>query len=127
MDLKNKLKNLMITEHRDESLRLVYNQKLYDFAGNHIGCSDNIDLFSSDLTSPNDAIYDIMRIFEPIGLDDFILILANNNKMEKFTSDNINEFCYLKPIWERKRKTMTVSQIEKELGYSIEIVSEEDV
>jgi hypothetical protein len=62
-----------------------------------------------------DRCYDIKEVYSPLYYAWTLLSVNNKNFIDKFTK-----------VWERPRKKMTKAEIEKELGYEIEIVESED-
>jgi len=133
MSLKEKyLKNYRIVETREGNFYLVVRDADCPFRDGGVdllsGVNNGagfmlIESFSDDLTTPDfcyeKSRYDIIAVYKII-----------NNLIHKIFNDNGEiDKSQLSLIWRREpsRKTMTVSQIEKELGYPIEIISEEDV
>jgi hypothetical protein len=101
---KANLQSGMVVECRGGDRLLVLGDKLicdkYWFS---------LGQFANDLSSSSDK-YTIDKIYQAFGYN-FTTLFADN---------------YLTLIWEREKsaKKMTVAEIEKELGYKVEIVSE---
>lgn len=77
------------------------------------------------------VIYDIPKVFLPIG--SFAKILHENGKVYLTFFDGTKlplgldkEGVAIHMVSEKPSKKMTIAEIEKELGYSIEIVSEKE-
>ena len=61
-----------------------------------------------------DRCYDIKEVYSPLYYAWTLLSVHNKTFTDKFTK-----------VWERPRKKMTQIEIEKELGYEIEIIDDE--
>lgn len=108
---KDMLKTGMIVELRNGKTGIV----LLDTANGDIissTCYMPFDSIYDDLTNVNDNDYDIIKIYQPQTNKSFL-------PEGKIDLNNKN----VKLIWQRQQpKKMTLKEIEKELGYPIEII-----
>ena len=83
---------------------------------------EHIDMpdFNDDMTSSDCYVdlkeFDIIEVYQPLW--SYSLKCLNREDMGGI------EEKYFKLVWKRKTKRMTIAEIEKELGYEIEVVSE---
>ena len=100
---KADLKDGMVVEYRDGNKRVVLGDKLMGE-----NCYLPLRCICDDLTGASGKCYDIVKVYTS-------------------SAHTLHDYCdsrYLTLIWEAPAKKMTVAEIEKELGYKVEIVSE---
>ena len=109
---KADLKDGMVVEYRDGSLRMVLGDKLIGY-----NLYASLDNFTDTLELLDSQVFSMMTI----------------DKVYKSTGEVLNEYFDTKKltlIWERPKeepvKEMTVAEIEKELGYKVKVVAEKD-
>lgn len=104
---KSDLKDGMVVEYADGRRRMCLNDKVM---GN--SCYIPLINFNDDLSNNKDNDNDIVKVYNSSA----------------YTLNDYWKDKYLTLIWERPEeepvKKMTVAEIEKELGYKVEIVSE---
>jgi hypothetical protein len=103
---KADLKDGMVVEYCDGSRRMVVNGKVLGF-----DCFMPLDNWNEDLINNDSDRYTIVKVY-----------ISTQYSLNRYFDDE-----YLTLIWEREKpiKKMTVAEIEKELGYKVEIVFED--
>lgn len=96
--------------------------------------TDNGDIVSGDTWQPIYKNRDIVeelkvkKIYQPSNNEAYLSKNSDfiKRNIRKIYNANSSIFSHYKLIWERgKKKEMTISEIEKELGYSIKIIKED--
>lgn len=108
---KSDLKDGMVVEYRNGVRRMVLDDKLIGYDG-HLPMNSLRDDLCYDAVSVVKSQYDVVKVYK-----------SSANIFNSYFEDY-----YLTLIWERPKsaKKMTVEEIEKELGYKVEIVSDSE-
>lgn len=108
---KADLKDGMVVEYRNGVRRMVLDDKLIGYDG-HLPMNSLRDDLCYDAVSVVKSQYDVVKVYK-----------SSANIFNSYFEDY-----YLTLIWERPKsaKKMTVEEIEKELGYKVEIISKEN-
>lgn len=127
ISLKSQLQPMDIVKLRNGYIAFIaYNQYSSDglaiYSPKHEGCLFYLDSYNGNLKNTTNRDADIIKLYR--GTDQYSIIdnLFHGKDYEYIKSDV--PFSWSIEI--NSTKKMTIEEIEKELGYSIEIIQEED-